>query len=268
MDAAPAGNSFSDFQGVEHVSEEFESSVTIAKLAGALAKAQKLIRHASKDSTNPHFKSTYADLSAVIDAVRDPLADNGIARIQAIMSRGDNVGMRTMLAHESGEYIACTVWVSSKTPMSPQQIGSVTTYLRRYSLSAIAGTAQADDDAEAVTVHPAPPKNAPAPAPAAKAKAPKPEPAPEAAPIPLPEGHVYVRSFKQGRWEVTGTEPKITEERRGRIKGLQTEAGVPETEWPLKLTTYYGVPSSTLLSERQGIDLQTRLEQAVTIRNS
>ena len=57
-------------------------SETIGKLSEALAKAQGAMQNAVKDSSNPFFKSTYADLASVWDACRKPLSDNGLAIIQ------------------------------------------------------------------------------------------------------------------------------------------------------------------------------------------
>ena len=57
-------------------------SETINELAAALAKAQGEMRPALKDAENPYFKSNYADLASCWDAVRVPLAKNGLAIVQ------------------------------------------------------------------------------------------------------------------------------------------------------------------------------------------
>jgi len=57
-------------------------SASIAALAAALAKAQGQMTFATKDATNPHFKTRYADLAAVWSAIREPLAANGLSVIQ------------------------------------------------------------------------------------------------------------------------------------------------------------------------------------------
>jgi hypothetical protein len=59
-------------------------SDSIKELALALHKAQREIKGALKDSTNPHFKSKYADLSSVIEAVKQPLSNNGIVYSQGV----------------------------------------------------------------------------------------------------------------------------------------------------------------------------------------
>lgn len=128
-------------------------SETVGALAAALAKAQGEISDAITDSANPFFKSKYADLHSVISAIKEPLSKHGLAYVQAPDFAGtDEVTLVTTLMHSSGE------WVKSRLTMKPQKndpqgIGSVITYARRYSLAAIAGIAQQDDDAESATVH-------------------------------------------------------------------------------------------------------------------
>lgn len=121
-------------------------SETIAQLATALAKAQALIKPASKDSTNPHFKSKYADLAAIWEACREPLTSQGLSVTQIPLDADPGrISLMTMLMHESGEYIG---GVMSVTPQqnSPQAAGSALTYLRRYALAALVGIVADDDD--------------------------------------------------------------------------------------------------------------------------
>lgn len=123
-------------------------SESIAALAAALSKAQGDITGALKDSSNPFFKSKYADLASCWDACRAQLSENGLAVIQTTDIIADRPVLVTTLAHSSGE------WIKSITPIltkddSPQAQGSGITYARRYALAAIVGLAQIDDDAEA-----------------------------------------------------------------------------------------------------------------------
>jgi hypothetical protein len=123
-------------------------SDSIAALAAALSKAQGAITGALKDSSNPFFKSKYADLASCWDACRQQLTANGLAVIQTTDIIADKPVLVTTLAHSSGE------WIKSITPVltkddSPQAQGSGITYARRYALAAIVGLAQIDDDAEA-----------------------------------------------------------------------------------------------------------------------
>lgn len=121
-------------------------SENINELAGALAKAQGEIRGAVKDSTNPHFKSKYADLASVWDACRLPLSKHGLAVIQTTEPT-DNGRVRviTTLAHSSGQWVRGTLDVAP-TQNTPQGMGSALTYCRRYALAAMVGVAPDDDD--------------------------------------------------------------------------------------------------------------------------
>lgn len=138
------------------------TSAEIHDLATALAAAQLVMDNAIKESTNPAFRSRYADLAAVRAAVNLPLAQAGIACVQApatqFTAEGVTVCVETRLVHKSGQWMACTVTAAPKDP-SPQAIGSTITYLRRYGLLAIAGIAPEDDDGNAGSgrQHQAPP---------------------------------------------------------------------------------------------------------------
>lgn len=125
-----------------------DQSAEIGELAKALSLAQGAMRGAVKDSKNPFFKSTYADLASVIEASRDALAKNGLCVIQTAKSGTTGVvRLVTTLAHSSGQ------WVKSELDVplvknDPQAMGSAITYGRRYCHAAIVGLAQVDDDAE------------------------------------------------------------------------------------------------------------------------
>ena len=125
-------------------------SETIGALAAALSKAQADITGALKDSSNPFFKSKYADLASCWDACRKQLAANNLAVIQTVYVHWekDESVLATTLAHSSGEWIRSELPIRAKDA-SPQAQGSAITYARRYALAAIVGLAQIDDDAEA-----------------------------------------------------------------------------------------------------------------------
>ena len=116
------------------------------ELAAALAKAQGAMNNASMNRINPHFKSKYADLAALWDAVRKPLSDNGLSVVQIIRDGR----LHTMLLHTSGQRL-CSDYPLPATAR-PQEMGSALTYARRYSLSALVGiAADEDDDANATS---------------------------------------------------------------------------------------------------------------------
>ena len=128
-----------------------KTSESIKQLSAALLKAQRSITFASKDAKNPHFKSTYADLPAVIDAIKPALNDAGIVFLQTFSpSEAGFIAVTTRLMHETGEWIEDTATVP--LPKSdPQGYGSAATYARRYSLAAITGLYQDDDDGNAAS---------------------------------------------------------------------------------------------------------------------
>ncbi len=119
-------------------------SESITNLAKALVVAQAEIKTAKKDSANPFFKSKYADLSEVIDSVKEPLNKNGISFLQIVTTEG----VETMLLHTSGEFISGTTPVVVAKQNDPQALGSAITYAKRYGLQAITGLPTEDDDGE------------------------------------------------------------------------------------------------------------------------
>lgn len=125
-------------------------SESIGKLALALSKAQASMRGAVKDATNPFFKSKYADLEAVWEAIRKPLADNelSISQLTSYNDEAKTFCIETLLMHSSGEFLIGSFPLLTKDN-SPQAMGSATSYARRYALAACMGVTQVDDDAQA-----------------------------------------------------------------------------------------------------------------------
>ena len=114
----------------------------------ALAAAQAQMGKAIKDSTNPAFRSKYADLASVMDACLPALNANGVAVYQPTIDDDTGRFVETILAHESGETIRCRVpLIVQKNDM--QGYGSAVTYARRYGLMCMAGIAPEDDDGNA-----------------------------------------------------------------------------------------------------------------------
>lgn len=132
-------------------------TMTFSKIASALVKAQKAFGPALKSSSNPHFRSRYADLSACVEAVIDALNDNGIAMMQRVSPSDNGVIVETMLIHESGETISNGQLHVPASKHDAQGYGSALTYARRYSLMAACGIAPEDDDGNAASKRPAAP---------------------------------------------------------------------------------------------------------------
>lgn len=138
--------------------EIFSTSESLVNFAPAFHNAQKQMENAKKDSKNHHFKSDYANLSSVQDAVMPALNANGFMVLQGPGGQNGTAQVTTRILHVSGEWMQ-TVATSPLTKQDPQAFGSAITYLRRYSLAGMCGITQTDDDAEA-TVREVKPKPA------------------------------------------------------------------------------------------------------------
>jgi hypothetical protein len=124
-------------------------SESLVELTKALVKAQGKMKGAKADTKNDFFKSNYADLASVWEAIRIPLSDNGLAIIQTTQNNDKGIEVETTLLHISGEWCAGSLFMPAEKTTA-QAFGSLLTYGRRYSLAAIVGIAQIDDDGESV----------------------------------------------------------------------------------------------------------------------
>jgi hypothetical protein len=129
------------------------------QIASALVKAQRAFGPALKTSTNPHFRSRYADLSACVEAVIDALNENGIFLLQKNYDCNDGIMCETVFVHESGEMLECGIVHFPAVKQDPQGYASALTYARRYSLMSACGIAPEDDDGNAGSRRQAPAVN-------------------------------------------------------------------------------------------------------------
>ena len=120
----------------------------IQELSKALVAAHADIKAVTKDAANPFFKSKYATLGAVVDAVKPPLLKHGIVVLQGIHDAEGGVAIETMLLHTSGQWISSTLRVPASKE-DAQGYGSAISYGRRYGLMAICGVPAEDDDGNA-----------------------------------------------------------------------------------------------------------------------
>lgn len=128
-------------------------SPTIAKLAEALCAAQGEMGSAKKNATNPHFRSTYADLASCYEASRPAMVRHGLSIVQLPGRREDGTTMlTTLLLHTSGEFIGDEAGV--RVQDTAQAAGSAISYLRRYSYAAAIGLSVEDDDGAAAMPQP------------------------------------------------------------------------------------------------------------------
>lgn len=168
----------------------------------ALVKAQSQIKTAIKDSTNPHFRSKYADLASVWDAVRHALHSNELAVVQ--LSRIHESGapvLVTRIMHSSGEHIDGEYPLVCKDPTDPQKLVAATTYARRAALSAALGVIADDDDGNTAAGH-----------------------NPPAAPAKTPVSATAPKSGVAAQFEAAGLEyPRALEELVGKVMKAWTD---------------------------------------------
>jgi hypothetical protein len=124
------------------------TSTTITELVKALSKAQAEFSKAVWDKGNPHFKSRYASLESVHEAIKAPMVKHGLAVAHLLRYENGTAIMRTTLFHESGEWMACEAPLSSEK-LTPQQMGSLITYYRRYTLCCILAIPSGEEDNDA-----------------------------------------------------------------------------------------------------------------------
>jgi len=122
-----------------------EMSESIVDLAKALTVLQGQLKTVPKDKVNPVHKSKYADLSAIWEMCRKPLADNGLSLVQTTEIAENNVILETTLLHSSGQWLRGKLSLNP-TKLDPQGVGSSMTYGRRYAMCALLGIAADEDD--------------------------------------------------------------------------------------------------------------------------
>jgi hypothetical protein len=145
------------------------TSECINELATALSAFQGEVQNAAKNSKNPFFNSTYADLGEVLNVARPLLGKHGLALVQSPNFSGTKeegfVTVVSVLTHASGQWIRdelctpvfATTGKSGKTELvSAQTVGSAITYCRRYAAAALLGISQQDDDGNSTSGKDAP----------------------------------------------------------------------------------------------------------------
>ena len=126
-----------------------KTSNEINELAAAMAIAQGQMGAAYKNSSNPHFKSSFADLASIGDVIKQPLSDNGLSVVQFPINNEQGVAITTRVMHKSGQWIEESFGIKP-VKAGPQEYGSLISYFRRYALAAIFAIPQTDDDANSI----------------------------------------------------------------------------------------------------------------------
>jgi hypothetical protein len=160
-----------------------DSSPTLDQLFPALLEVQRAIGPARKTALNPHLKTRYADLAEVWECCSGPLHEHGFVVLYPLAGQE----ISCLLAHRSGQWIRSWLTIpatkklpsnlnAEPIPLTPQDLGSVITYYRRYLLSALLAITTEDDDANAVSGRDRPAR--------------RPQPATDSGPSPRPaNGH-------------------------------------------------------------------------------
>lgn len=118
----------------------------VGAIAAAIVRVQSTMRTANRESTNPHFRSRYADLAEIVDVLREPMAAAGIAYVQTTRIGAGGPVLRTTIVHTSGQWIAGEYPLEPTKPRDPQALGAALTYARRYALAAMMGVVADEDD--------------------------------------------------------------------------------------------------------------------------
>ena len=123
-----------------------KTSENIIEISKAMNLAQREMRPAIKDSTNPHFRSKYSDLASVMDAIREPIGNNGLSIWQDATLEDLGVSVTTRIVHISGQWVEfgpLTIPIGKK---DAHAVGSACSYGKRYALCAALGVVSDDDD--------------------------------------------------------------------------------------------------------------------------
>lgn len=123
-----------------------KTSENIIEISKAMNLAQREMRPAIKDSTNPHFRSKYSDLASVMDAIREPIGNNGLSIWQDATLEDLGVSVTTRIVHISGQWVEFGPLTIPIGKRDAHAVGSACSYGKRYALCAALGVVSDDDD--------------------------------------------------------------------------------------------------------------------------
>jgi ERF superfamily len=123
-----------------------KTSEQIIEIAQAMNHVQRQMKPAIKDSTNPHFKSKYSDLSSVMEAIREPLGSQGLSIWQDATLDEQGVNITTRIVHISGQWVEFGPLTIPLGKKDAHAVGSACSYGKRYALCAALGVVSDDDD--------------------------------------------------------------------------------------------------------------------------
>ena len=123
-----------------------EEVVKVTGLYPKLHAAKQKIGKVVKNSTNPHFKKSYADINALVETVEPILLEQGLLLLQPI---AEGVVSTLIIDIESGQSVVSSMRLPEI--QDPQKIGSAVTYYRRYTLQSLLSLQAEDDDANSAS---------------------------------------------------------------------------------------------------------------------
>jgi hypothetical protein len=129
----------------EKIRQANEVQVTLS-FHQKLHRAKLSIGKVTKNANNPHFKKSYADLNAIIEAVEPILLENGLLLLQPI--QGNSVCTQIIDIDSGAKVESC---MELPAGLNPQQQGSAITYYRRYTLQSTLSLQAVDDDGAAAS---------------------------------------------------------------------------------------------------------------------
>jgi hypothetical protein len=122
------------------------------EIATALAAAQAEMKNPALDSVNPHFKSKFANLASVRNAVVPVLAKHGLFLAQNLTNTERGIACTTIITHKSGQQMQFGPLEMPAMKPDAQGLGSAATYARRYAMmAALSIVGDEDDDGNAAT---------------------------------------------------------------------------------------------------------------------
>lgn len=126
-------------------------SENLDKLFKGMNAFRSQLKQPVKDAKNPFFKSNYVTLEGVQNAIDAGIKGTGLAYTQIVKNDDNgNVGVETIITHESGQYLTTGVLALRPEKATPQGYGSTITYAKRYQLASAFGvSSDIDDDGNA-----------------------------------------------------------------------------------------------------------------------
>lgn len=122
-------------------------SENLDKLFKGMNTFRSQLKQPVKDAKNPFFKSNYVTLEGVQNAIDAAIKGTGLAYTQIVKNDDNgNVGVETIITHESGQYLTTGVLALRPEKATPQGYGSTITYAKRYQLSSAFGVSSDVDD--------------------------------------------------------------------------------------------------------------------------